>query len=366
MIKFLDLYQQYASIKAEMDNAIQSVIRDSAFVGGKYVAQFEANFAEYQQAAHCIGVGNGTDALEIAIDALELPNGCEIIVPGNSFIASAEAITRTGHRVVFCDANPDDYTINIKDVRHRITDKTAAIIAVHLYGQPCDMAALLELAQQHQLKVIEDCAQAHGAEYQGRRVGAIGDIGTFSFYPGKNLGAYGDGGAITTNDADLAKKCRMIANHGRLSKYDHEFEGRNSRLDGLQAAILNVKLKHLDGWLKQRIEIAKVYHRQLKNTVDIITPFQRNETRHSYHMYVIRTEKRHELKKYLAAQQIPTGIHYPIPLPKLKAYQYLGQQDEPMFINQTGGKLLSLPIGEHLTVEDADQISLKVMAFFIP
>lgn len=363
MIKFLDLFQQYESIKTEMDNAIQSVIRDSAFVGGKYVAQFEVHFAEYQQAAHCVGVGNGTDALEIAIEALKLPSGSDIIVPGNSFIASAEAVTRTGHRVVFCDANSDDYTINIKDASHRITDKTAAIMAVHLYGQPCDMAALLELAQQHQLKVIEDCAQAHGAEYQGRRVGAIGDIGAFSFYPGKNLGAYGDGGAITTNDAELAKRCRMIANHGRLSKYDHEFEGRNSRLDGLQAAILAVKLKHLDSWLKQRIEVAKVYHRQLRNHVHLITPIPRSGTRHSYHLYVIRTPKRDELKKYLAAQQIPTGIHYPIPLPKLQAYQYLGQQDEPMFINQIGGQLLSLPMGEHLTVEDAYQISLKLIKY---
>ncbi|EDN65818.1 pleiotropic regulatory protein [Beggiatoa sp. PS] len=206
MIKFLDLYQQYESIQTEINKAIQSVIRDSAFVGGKYVAEFENNFAEYQQAAHCIGVGNGTDALEIAIEALELPKGSEIIVPGNSFIASAEAVTRTDHQVVFCDANPDDYTINLKEVSQHITNKTSAIIAVHLYGHPCDMDPLVELANQNHLKIIEDCAQAHGAEYKGKRVGTIGDIGTFSFYPGKNLGAYGDGGAITTNDSELAKK----------------------------------------------------------------------------------------------------------------------------------------------------------------
>jgi dTDP-4-amino-4,6-dideoxygalactose transaminase len=363
MIHFLNLFQQYESIQTEIDDAIQSVIRDSAFVGGQYVAEFERQFAEYQQAAHCIGVGNGTDALEIAIDALELPAHSDIIVPGNSFIASAEAVTRTGHRVVFCDADSNDYTIHIEEVRHRLTDNTAAIIAVHLYRQPCDMAPLLEFAKQHRLRVIEDCAQAHGAEYQGRRVGSLGDIGAFSFYPGKNLGAYGDGGAITTNDAKLAKKCRMLANHGRLSKYDHEFEGRNSRLDGLQAAILSVKLKHLDDWLTRRAEIAMVYDQAFKPIEQIITPTRRSDSRHSYHLYVIRTEKRHELKKYLAMQQIQTGIHYPIPLPKLNAYRYLHQADEPMFIHQVGEQLLSLPIGEHLTVEDAERVGLAVSGF---
>ncbi|HHB92320.1 MAG TPA: DegT/DnrJ/EryC1/StrS family aminotransferase [Thioploca sp.] len=364
MIKSLDLYKQYESIKTEVDNAIQSVIRDSSFIGGKYVTQFENNFANYQQADYCIGVANGTDALEIAIEVLELPKDSEIIVPGNSFISSAEAVTRSGHRVVFCDANQDDYTINIADVNKRITDKTSAIIAVHLYGHPCDMGSLVDLARKNNLKIIEDCAQAHGTEYRNKRVGTIGDIGTFSFYPGKNLGAYGDGGAIVTNDPELAKKCRMIANHGRIEKYNHEFEGRNSRLDGLQAAILDVKLKYLDNWLNQRIEIANIYKQELKNEVNIIAPVQQNWTRHTYHLYVIRTSKRDELKKHLANNNIQTGIHYPIALPKLKAYEYTNQADENMFINRVDKELLSLPMGEHLSVEDAYQICSKLRNFF--
>ena len=365
MIKFIDLYKQSESIKTEIDNAIQSVIHESAFVGGKYVTEFENNFAKYQQAAHCIGVGNGTDALEIAIEALELPKGSEIIVPGNSFIASAEAVTRTNHRVVFCDINQDDYTINIEDVRKRITDNTSAIIAVHLYGHPSDMEPLLGLAKKNQLKVIEDCAQAHGTEYKGKRVGTIGDIGTFSFYPSKNLGAYGDGGAIVTNNPELAKKCLMIANHGQIEKYHHQFEGRNSKLDGIQAAILNVKLQYLDNWINQRIKIANTYTQQLKNNTNIITPIQQNWARQTYHLYVIRTSKRDELKEYLASHHIQTGIHYPIPLPKLKAYKYIHQANEKMFVNQIGDELLSLPMGEHLSLSDAYAISLKITDFFL-
>ena len=363
MIKFLDLHKQYESIATEINNAIQSVIYDSAFIGGKYVAQFENNFAKYQQADYCIGVANGTDALEIAIEALKLPKGSEIIVPGNSFIASAEAVTRSGYRVVFCDANQDDYTINIEDANKRITDKTSAIMAVHLYGHPCDMESLVDLAQKNSLKIIEDCAQAHGAEYKNKRVGTIGNIGTFSFYPGKNLGAYGDGGAIVTNDPELAKKCRMIANHGRTEKYNHEFEGRNSRLDGLQAAILDIKLKHLENWLNKRIEIANIYKQELKDDINIITPVQQSWARHTYHLYVIRTTKRDELKKFLTSHDIQTGIHYPIALPKLKAYKYTIQANENIFVNKADNKLLSLPMGEHLSIEDTYQICSKLRYF---
>jgi dTDP-4-amino-4,6-dideoxygalactose transaminase len=364
MIKFLDLYKQYEPIKTEVDNAIQSVIRDSAFVSGKYVAEFEDHFSEYQQAEYCIGVANGTDALEIAIEALELPKGSEIIVPGNSFIASAEAVTRTGHRVIFCDANPDDYTINLEDANKRITEKTSAIIAVHLYGHPCDMEPLLIIAQKNNLKIIEDCAQAHGAEYKGKRVGTIGNIGTFSFYPGKILGAYGDGGAIMTNDPKLAKKCRMIANHGRVEKYNHEFEGRNSRLDGLQAAILNVKLKYLEDWIEKRTNIASVYTQQLKTQASIITPVQKSWVRQAYYLYVIRTPERNKLREFLTNEGIQTGIHYPIALPKLKAYAHTTQANEIMFINEADREVLSLPMGEHLSIEDIHKISSKVKSFF--
>jgi len=272
MVKFVDLQAQYLSIKSEIDSAIESVISDSAFIGGKYVQQFEESFSQYQDAKYCIGVGNGTDALEIAIEALNLPKGSEIIVPANSFIASAEAVVRTGHKIVFCDVNSDDYTINLDDVKRRVSDETSAIIAVHMYGHPCDMDLLLNIAKEYNLKIIEDCAQAHGAEYKNRKIGTIGDIGCFSFYPGKNLGAYGDAGAIVVDSKKLSIKCRMIANHGRISKYNHEFSGRNSRLDGLQAAVLSVKLKYLDQWTNQRIAIANKYMSELKDVPGIILP----------------------------------------------------------------------------------------------
>lgn len=356
MVKFLDLNHQYQRIKSDIDTAIAQVIQDTAFIGGAYVTTFEQAFATYLQVNHVVGVANGTDALEIAIESLDLPKESEIIVPANSFIASAEAVTRMGHRVVFCDCNPDDYTLSIASVRAKVTSKTKAIIAVHLYGHPCDMDALREIAADYSLKIIEDGAQAHGAEYKGSRVGTMGDIGTFSFYPGKNLGAYGDGGTIVTNNERLATRCRMIANHGRLSKYNHEFEGRNSRLDGLQAAILTVKLAYLDQWTAARIAVADRYLEQLKTVSDIILPVRQQGVKQVYHLFVIRTQYRDHLKEALAKQQIQTGIHYPIALPKLNAYQYLGQANESFIANQIDSQLLSLPMGEHLSQDDVDRV----------
>lgn len=362
-VKFLDLHAQYLNIKSDVDGAIQAVIRDSAFIGGKYVQCFEENFAAYQQVRHCIGVGNGTDALEIAIVALNLPVGSEIIVPANSFIASSEAVTSSGHKVLFCDCKPGTYTVSIEDAEKRITPKTQAIIAVHLYGHPCDMDSILDFARRHQLKIIEDCAQAHGAEYKGVRVGGIGDIGTFSFYPGKNLGAYGDGGAIVTNDDGLAEACRKIANHGRIEKYNHEFEGRNSRLDGMQAAILGAKLPHLDSWIHHRREVAESYLHRLRDVRGLILPRQEDWARHVWHLFVVLTGQREELKDHLEDNGIQTGIHYPISLPKLKAYSYLDQGDEPMVANTVGNHLLSLPIGEHLTASCIDKVIRNVASF---
>ena len=363
MIKFLDLHSQYLSIKVEIDAAIAAVIKDSAFIGGKYVKQFEDNFANYQQASYCIGVGNGTDAIEIAIEALNLPNGSEIIVPANSFISSAEAVTRSGHKIVWCDVNPDDYTLNIDDVKKRITLNTSAIIAVHLYGHPCNMDPLLELSKLHNLKIIEDCAQAHGAEYRGKRVGAIGDIGCFSFYPGKNLGAYGDGGAIVTNNEILAVKCRMIANHGRIQKYDHKFEGRNSRLDGLQAAILDVKLGYLDKWTSHRIMIADEYLKQLEGITEVILPVKQEWAKQVYHLFVIRHSRRDELQAYLKALGVETGVHYPIALPKLSAFSYLGQAKHAGFAWGSDTELISLPIGGHLSLKEVSDTIRYVSEF---
>ena len=357
MIKFLDLHAQYLSIKSEIDAAMSAVIRESAFIGGKYVKQFEEHFANYQRAKYCVGVGNGTDAIEIAIEALSLPKGSEIIVPANSFIASAEVVNRTGHKIVFCDVNSDDYTLSIDDVRERITPNTAAVMAVHLYGHPCDMDPLLDLAKQYKLKIIEDCAQAHGAEYKGKRVGSIGNIGCFSFYPGKNLGAYGDGGAIVTNEESLSIKCRMIANHGRIAKYDHQFEGRNSRLDGLQAAILDVKLRHLDKWTDHRIMIADEYWRYLKNVAAITLPVRQEWARQVYHLFVIRHQNRDQLQDNLKEIGIQTGVHYPMALPKLEAFRYVGQADESGFAWEHDSELLSLPIGDHINTQDVQKLT---------
>ncbi len=364
MIKFLDLEKQYRSIKTEIDSAIRSVIQESAFIGGTYVTKFEEHFSAYQQVRHCIGVANGTDALEIAIESLALPRGSEILVPANTFIATSEAVTRSGHKVVFCDCDPHTYTIHPEDAARRVTSLTRAIMVVHLYGHPCDMDNILALAKKFNLFVIEDCAQAHGAEYKGRRVGAIGDIGTFSFYPGKNLGAFGDAGAIVTNNDDLAKRCRMIANHGRAMKYAHEFEGRNSRLDGLQAAILDVKLGHLDAWLAHRSMIAVYYNQHLENLAEITLPYQAEWAKHVWHLYVIRTQKRDLLLTYLQNNHIQIGIHYPIALPKQKAYGYLGQQNEPMIANSYDEQILSLPIGEHLDTGDVESVARTVKKFF--
>lgn len=362
MVKFLDLTAQYKSIHQEIDRAIAQTIERSSFIGGPDVAGFEKEFAKFQEAQYCVGVGNGTDAIEIVIEAFDFPIGSEIIVPANSFIASSEAVTRAGHHVIFCEPDPETYLLDAKGVAGCITSRTAAILCVHLYGQPCDMNSLRALADGARLKIIEDAAQAHGAEDKGRRVGSIGDAGTFSFYPGKNLGAYGDGGAITTNDEHLARKCRMLANHGRIDKYNHQFEGRNSRLDGLQAAILRAKLPHLDGWIDHRNKLAGYYLEQLDGIDGLVLPAKREAIRHAYHLFVVRTAKRDRLQAHLREEGIETGIHYPMALPDLAAYAH-------RHINSTQARelsrtVLSLPMGEHLQESDIDTVVASVRRFF--
>jgi len=334
------------------------------FLGGKPVADFEAAFAVYQSVDHCIGVGNGTDAIEIAIEALDFPAGSEVIVPANTFIATAEAVSRSGHNVVFCDYDPASMTASVDDVASRITGKTAAIITVHLCGHPCDMDALLSVADGHKLVVIEDCAQAHGAEYRGRRVGGIARIGTFSFFPGKNLGAFGDGGAITTNDSSLAERCRRIANHGRLQKFDHEVIGRNSRLDALQAAVLSVKLRHLENWTEQRIRAADRYRERLASCSSIVLPKRADWARHVYHLYVIRCPDRDALRSHLAEQGIASGIHYPCAVSKTPAYLHVGQAEESLLANTEDDLVLSLPIGDHMDDDSVDFVCDTILAFF--
>lgn len=354
MIKFLDLKHQYLSIKDEIDIAIENVLENTDFIGGTKVRKFENNFAMYHKVKYCIGVGNGTDALEIALWSLDLPKNSEVIVPANSFIATSEAVSRNGLKIVFADCK-DDYTISPKSIKEHLSDKTSCIIPVHLYGQACDMDEIISITKKHNLKVIEDSAQAHGATYKNKKIGTFGDLATFSFYPGKNLGAYGDGGAIITNNQSLELKCRMYANHGRSSKFSHEVEGINSRLDGIQAVILDVKLKYLDKWIQRRNEIAAYYLNNITNK-DIVLPKIKEDINHVYHLFVIRTKNRDSLKKYLYDNDIESGIHYPVALPKLKAYDKHMQNCDDFFACKTDKNLLSLPIGEHLSDIDIKKI----------
>jgi len=354
MIKFLDLKKQYAEIKDEVDKAIFEVIENSAFVGGKFVEEFENSFAKYLEVKNAIGVGNGTDALEIALWSLDLPKGSEVIVPANTFIATSEAVTRNGLKVKFVDCNKY-YQINTKSIEENITKNTSAIIAVHLYGHPANMKKILKIAKKHNLKVIEDAAQAHGAKIDGKKVGTFGDIATFSFYPGKNLGAYGDAGCIVTNNDKLSEKIKKCINHGRSEKYFHEFEGRNSRLDGIQAAVLNIKLKYLDIWLQKRDEVANSYLKEIKNPL-IQLPTVVDNVYPAWHLFVIQIEDRDTFREYMSKNSIQTGIHYPIALPKLKAYEYLNFDCKNFKACKEDKFLVSIPIGEHLEKSEISNI----------
>jgi dTDP-4-amino-4,6-dideoxygalactose transaminase len=364
-IPFVDLKSQYDSIKEEIDSAISDVLLKSAFVGGPHVDSFEESFAGFCSVKHCIGVGNGTDALSIALRALGIGGNDEVITVANSFIATGEAITMAGARVVFVDINPMTYNIDVSKIEEKITPKTKAIIPVHLYGQPADMDPILNVAKKYGLYVVEDAAQAHGALYRGRPAGSIGHVACFSFYPGKNLGAYGDGGAVVTNDDSLAKRLRMIANHGRMDKYNHEMEGVNSRLDGLQAAILKVKLKHLPEWTDRRRKNAFQYNEYLKGT-ELVTPVEMDGVKAVYHLYVLRVkaELREGLQNYLKLKGISTGIHYPIALPNLKAYTYLNHREEEFpQATQVSKEILSLPMFPELTESQIEYVAGTIKEF---
>mgnify|MGYP001565404227 FL=1 len=355
IVPFVDLKSQYLSIKEEIDDAIQNVIMASSFIGGKYLKAFEENFARYIGVKHCVGVANGTDALFIALKAMGIKGGDEVITVANSFIATAEAITMAGAKIVFIDCNEETYNLDIHKIERAITGRTRAIIPVHLYGQPVEMDGMSEIAREYKLFIVEDAAQAHGAKYKGKNAGTFGDCACFSFFPGKNLGAYGDGGAITTNSEELSKKIRMYANHGRIEKYDHEFEGMNSRLDGLQAAILDVKLKHLEKWIERRMAIAKMYDKELKDIVKI--PIALRDVRHVYHLYVVRVKSREKVRKILGERGISTGIHYPIPLPFLNAYRYLRHEPSDFPVSYSlKDQILSIPIHGSMTDEQVDYV----------
>ncbi len=358
-IPLVDLKAQYERIKDEINAAIQEVIATSAFIGGPYVRAFEEAFAKFCGVKHCIGVGNGTDALFIALKSLGIGAGDEVITASNSFIATSEVITMTGAQVVFCDIDPKTYNIDVSQIEAKIAPQTKAIIPVHLYGQPADMDPLLELACRYGLKIVEDAAQAHGARYKGQMVGSLGDAACFSFYPGKNLGAYGDGGAIVTNDDELALKIRMFANHGRVDKYDHKIEGMNSRLDGLQAAILSVKLKYLEEWTEARRQLAYLYNNLLADS-EIVTPVEIENARSVYHLYVVRlgNDTRDLVSQELLRRGIAVGIHYPIALPNLKAYSHLSEEERRCpEATSASQEILSLPLFPELNKAEVQYIA---------
>ncbi len=349
-IPFVDLHAQYLTIKHEIDRAIADVIAESAYIRGPQVEAFEEAWARTLGVKRCVSCANGTDAIYIALRGLGLRPGDEVITSAHSWISTSETIAQAGGRVVFCDTDAETFTIDPADIERKITPATVGIMPVHLYGQPADVGAIMAIAKKHNLWVIEDCAQAHLARYNGQFVGTFGNVATFSFYPGKNLGAYGDAGCLVTNDDRLADWMAAFARHG--GKGDHVMEGINSRMDGLQAAILNAKLPHLPAWTDARRRVAALYNELLEDVDDVITPTVRSDRDHVYHLYVIRTENRDALRKHLTKAGISTVLNYSKALPFYPAYAYLGHgpKDFPAaYANQS--RILSLPIYPEITDE---------------
>lgn len=357
MIPFVDLKVQYNSIKEEMDAAIHAVIDNTAFVAGSYANQFEQDFASFLGIKHCIACANGTDSLEILLKAMGIGPGDEVIVPAISWISTSEVVSTVGATPVFVDIHPQYYTIDIDKIEAKLTNKTKAIIPVHLYGQPVDMPRLMQVAQKHNLKVLEDCAQAHGAEFNGQKIGTFGDCASFSFYPGKNLGAYGDAGGMVTNNNEIAQTARMIGNHGQQGKHNHLIEGRNSRMDGIQAAVLSVKLKYLDIWTDSRIANSKKYDSLLEGA-PLYGPKVIGQGKHVFHLYVIRTANRDAVMQYLKEAGVGVAIHYPTALPLLKCYENRGylNEDFPVAV-QVSKEIISLPMYAELSDEHIKEVA---------
>lgn len=356
-IPLADLQAQYAAIQPEIDTAISRVLADSSFILGREVRAFEEEFAAYCGAEHCIGCGNGTDALELALEALGVGPGDEVITVSHTFIATAEAISRLGATPVFVDIRPDTQLIDPAAVEAAITPRTRALLPVHLYGQTADLEAILEIARRHGLKVIEDAAQAHGARYRGRRAGSFGDLATFSFYPGKNLGAYGDAGAITTNDPALADWLRRARDHGRQSKYEHQFLARSSRMDGLQGAVLRVKLRHLDAWTEARRHLAARYTERLADLPGVEPVTVAADCEPVYHLYVVRVPERDRVLADLRSRGIDAGVHYPIPLHLQPAYAHLGLGAGSLPETERAAReVLSLPLYPEMGEEAVDRV----------
>ena len=350
MVLLTDLKKEYLSISEELNRNIRRVLNSGFYILGEEVKKFEENFSKYTGTDYAVGVNSGSDALFLALKSIGVGKGDEVITVSHTFISTVDAISRSGAKPVFVDINPDTYCMDVSKIEEKITDKTKAILPVHLYGHPADMDSICKLKEDYCLYVIEDACQAHGAEYNGKKAGSIGDMGCFSFYPTKNLGAYGDGGAVVTDNEEIKEKLIQMRNYGQSEKYHHDFVGVNSRLDELQAVILQTKLKHLDKWIERRRKNAEIYSRLLQDS-DVILPVEKRFAKHAYHLYVIRSKNRDYLKKKLLQNDINAQIHYPIPVHKQKAY--LNFNDFKLeATDKICNEILSLPLHPWMDYEE--------------
>ncbi len=359
-LPLVDLKAHHAAIAAEVEAAVARVMANADFILGADVAAFEEEFARYCEVEHAVGLDSGMSALELGMRAMDIGHGDEVITPVGSFIASSSAISFTGARPVWVDVDERTYNIDAKLIEAAITERTKAIMVVHLYGQPADMDAVLDVAARHDLPVIEDACQAHGARYKGRRTGSMGAFAAFSFYPSKNLGAYGDAGALTTNDPDIAAKVAMMRNYGQRAKYDHAYLAWNRRLDTIQAAVLRVKVPHLDTWNRSRREIASLYDELLAGA-PVVRPYVAPGLEHVYHLYVIQVEGRERLQEELASRGIGTGIHYPVPIHLQEAYRDFGFGSGSFPVTEANARrVLSLPMYPEMAVADVRRVARTV------
>lgn len=364
-VPLVDLKACFEEIKEPIEKKIHEVVSSGSYVKGSYLESFEEAFAKYIGTKYCIGVASGTDALHLSLLALGISKDDEVIIPATTFVAAAYAVLYLGAKPVFIDVDPKTYNLDVNLLEKSISKKTKAIIPTHLYGQSAEMDEINKIAKKFNLAVIEDSCQSHGAFFNNKKTGSIGDTGVFSFYPSKNLGAFGDGGAITTNSLRLAKSLKKLREYGATNKYEFEEIGINSRLDSLQAAILETKLKHLDNWNSKRRKIAKKYDQAFGNIQKILTPFVRSKMGHVYHLYVIRIPKRNALVKYLSGHGIHTGVHYPIPLHLQKSLEFLNYKKGDFPVTESiSREIVSLPIYPQLTSAQQDYVIEKILGFF--
>lgn len=362
-VPFVDLKKQYLSIKDEIDSSLKDVLDNTTFILGKKVEDFEKMFAELCDVKHCIGMNNGTSALRLALQALDIKPNDEIITTPFTFIATTEAISHLGAKPVFVDIDEKTYCIDPEKIKEKITKRTKAIIPVHLFGQPADMDPILETAERHSLKVVEDAAQAHNASYKNKKAGSMSDISCFSFYPGKNLGAYGEAGAVCTNNEELAKKLLLLRQHGEIVRYYHDVIGDNCRMEAFQGAVLGVKIKYIGEWTEKRRKNAQYYNKLMKG-FDAALPYEADYARHVYHVYAIRAKGRDKLREFLGKNGVATGVHYPIPVHLQKAYSFMGIRKGAFPIaEKVAGEILSIPMYPELSEEQMEYVSSTIRDF---